>query len=191
MTKLVVIDPGHGGHDSGATGHGLRECDVTLNISKRIKRALLRDFDVDVKLTRPDDRFVSLDARAKFANDRNAAYFVAVHINSASSASASGYEDYVHTNGGTSTESRRGELHASVAAFMHREGVQDRGKKRANFAVLRETDMPAILTESLFISTASDARLLADASFLNGLAEAHARGIAAALDLARVAVPVA
>ena len=83
MTKLVVIDPGHGGHDSGATGHGLRECDVTLQISKRIKRTLLRDFDVDVKLTRSDDRFVGLDARAKFANDRNAAYFVAVHINSA------------------------------------------------------------------------------------------------------------
>jgi N-acetylmuramoyl-L-alanine amidase len=143
-----------------------------------------------VRLTRSDDRFVALDARAKFANDRNAAYFVAVHVNSAPMASASGYEDYVHNSGGASTESRRGELHDAVAAYMRRHGVEDRGRKRANFAVLRETDMAAVLTENLFISTRSDAELLADESFLEGLAEAHARGIAKALQLPRVAVPV-
>jgi N-acetylmuramoyl-L-alanine amidase len=188
MTKLVVLDPGHGGSDPGATGNGLRECDVTLKISKRIKTVLLRDFDVDVKLTRSDDRFVSLDARAKFANDRNATYFVAVHINSGG---GTGYEDYVHKNAGTTTAGLRAELHKPIVAFMREHGVTDRGPKKANFAVLRETHMAAVLTENLFIDTPSDADLLKHDAFLMGLAEAHARGIAAALSLRRHPVPVA
>jgi N-acetylmuramoyl-L-alanine amidase len=188
MTKLVVIDPGHGGHDPGATGNGLRECDVTLTIAKRVKSALLRDFDVRVKLTRSSDVFVGLDERAKFANDRAAAYFVAVHINSGG---GSGYEDYVHTNASAASRQRRGTLHRQVATFMEAHGMHDRGLKQANFAVLRETDMPAILTENLFIDTIGDARLLKDAAFLTGLAEAHARGIAVALSLPRALTPVA
>ena len=67
--------------------------------------------------------------------------------------------------------------------FMKGKGIPDRGKKSANFVVLRETDMPAILTENLFIDTPADARLLKDGAFLDGLAEAHARGIGAALRL--------
>lgn len=188
MTKLVVIDPGHGGHDPGATGNGLRECDVTLKIARRIKSALLRDFDVEVKLTRSSDLFVGLSERAQFANDRDAAYFVAVHINSGG---GTGYEDYVHTNAGTTTAGRRDALHRQVATFMEAHGMHDRGRKRANFAVLRETDMPAVLTENLFIDTPGDARLLKDEAFLKGLAEAHSRGIAAALNLPRALTPVA
>jgi N-acetylmuramoyl-L-alanine amidase len=188
MTKLVVIDPGHGGSDPGAIGNGLRECDLTLKISKRVKAALLRDFDVDVKLTRRDDTFVSLDARAKFANDRRAAYFVAVHINSGG---GTGYEDYIHNNAGTTTSERRNALHKQVATFMAAHGMTDRGRKRANFAVLRQTTMAAVLTENLFIDTAADAHLLKDDAFLTGLAEAHARGIAVALSLPRAVAPVA
>jgi N-acetylmuramoyl-L-alanine amidase len=188
MPKLIVLDPGHGGHDPGATGHGLRECDVTLKIAKRIKTALLRDFDVDVKLTRRDDTFVSLDARAKFANDRNAAYFCAVHINSGG---GSGYEDFVHRNAGPQTVARRNEIHKHVAMFMAGHGMTDRGRKKAGFAVLRQTNMSAVLTENLFIDTAADAALLKNETFLKGLAEAHARGIAVAMSLPRAMAPVA
>ena len=188
MTKLVVLDPGHGGSDPGATGNGLRECDVTLAIAKRIRSILLRDFDVDVKLTRRDDSFVSLGARAKFANDRNATYFVAVHINSGG---GTGYEDFIHDNAGSRTAEWRDDLHGAIASFLSQRGVIDRGKKRANFAVLRETRMPAVLTENLFIDRRSDANQLKDPSFLDGLAKAHVRGIAAALELPRAAVPVA
>jgi N-acetylmuramoyl-L-alanine amidase len=187
-TKLVVIDPGHGGHDPGATGNGLRECDVTLTIARRVRSALLRDFDVQVKLTRNSDVFVGLDERAQFANERGAAYFVAVHVNSGG---GSGYEDYVHDNAGSLTRDRRDALHRQVATFMEAHGMHDRGRKTANFAVLRETEMPAVLTENLFIDRAGDARLLKDAAFLRGLAEAHARGIAAALSLPRALTPVA
>jgi len=187
MSKLVVIDPGHGGSDPGAGGHGLKEAAVALRISRRIRTALLQDFDVDVKLTRSDDRFVELADRAKFANDRNAAFFVAVHINSGG---GTGYEDFVHPEAGERTKRLRSEVHRSIGAFLQREGVVNRGRKTANFAVLRLTDMPAVLTENLFIDRQSDAARLDSESFLQGIAEAHARGIAKALNLPRVASPV-
>src|SRR4051812_45260017 len=93
MTKLVVVDPGHGGSDSGATGNGLKESALTLKLSKRLGAALVRDFDVRVAMTRSTDKAVELDRRAEIANDLGADYFVAVHINSGG---GSGYEDFVH-----------------------------------------------------------------------------------------------
>jgi N-acetylmuramoyl-L-alanine amidase len=77
---LVVVDAGHGGTDPGATGHGLKEATLTLKIAKRLRAALLRDFDAEVALTRSADRAVELHCRAKIANDLGADYFVSVHI---------------------------------------------------------------------------------------------------------------
>jgi N-acetylmuramoyl-L-alanine amidase len=184
MAKLVVLDPGHGGEDPGAGGHGLQEAVLTLKIAKRVRTALTDLFDVDVALTRSGNRFVSLDARAAFANERDADYFVAIHINSGG---GTGYEDYVHDSAGpnSTSERRRNAVHKAVATFMGSKGMPDRGKKTANFAVLRETTMPAILTENLFIDTENNAGLLAQDSFLRGLAKAHAKGIGDALNLPR------
>lgn len=187
MSKLVVLDPGHGGADSGAATNGLKEDVLTLKIAKRVKAALLRDFDVRVKLTRSDDTFVTLGDRAKFANDRNAAYFVAIHINSGG---GTGYEDYIHPNAGARTKAMRADLHRAISALLQDEHIANRGKKKENFAVLRLTHMPAVLTENLFIDTPADAAKLRDDDFLKELAEAHATGIAKALNLPRVAVPV-
>ena len=182
MAKLVVVDPGHGGHDSGATGQGLAEKNLTLALDKHLHDALLRDFDVRVELTRSTDVFVELDQRAAFANERGADYFVSVHINSGG---GTGYEDFVHrsVSSSSATERRRAAIHQAVMQFLQGKGMSDRGKKSANFAVLRETQMPAILTENLFVDTPQDAHLLRDDSFLKALAEAHARGIGAALSL--------
>lgn len=182
MTKLVVLDPGHGGEDAGAGGHGLEEARLTLAIAKRVRKALLDGFDVRVELTRTGDSAVALDARAAFANDRDADYFVSIHINSGG---GTGYEDFIHRSAGASSETarRRAAVHAAVAAFMRTHRMRDRGEKAANFAVLRRTTMPAILTENLFIDSPDDAALLAKSSFLTGVAKAHAKGIATALQL--------
>jgi N-acetylmuramoyl-L-alanine amidase len=182
MAKLVVVDPGHGGHDPGATGQGLAEKTLTLALGKHLHDALLRDFDVRVELTRSTDVFVELDRRAAFANERGADYFVSVHINSGG---GTGYEDFVHrsVSSSSATEARRAAVHQAVMQLMQGKGMPDRGKKSANFAVLRETQMPAILTENLFVDTPQDAHLLRDVAFLEALAEAHARGIGAALSL--------
>jgi N-acetylmuramoyl-L-alanine amidase len=182
MAMLVVVDPGHGGSDPGAVAHGLKEARLTLTLSKRLRTALLRDFDVRVELTRSTDRAVELGRRATIANDLGADYFVSVHINSGG---GTGYEDFVHTSaaGNSKTAKRRSAVHNEVMAFLRGKGVHDRGKKKDNFAVLRETKMPAVLTENLFIDHQADASLLRDDAFLTGLAEAHAKGIGAALAL--------
>src|SRR5436190_9151165 len=113
MATLVVIDPGHGGHDPGAEGNGLSEAKLTLAISKHIRRRLERDFVVDVKLTRTDDTFVGLSERAAFANNLGADYFVSVHINSGG---GTGYESYVHTSvpAGSESARRRTKLHKAA-----------------------------------------------------------------------------
>ena len=115
MPKLVVVDPGHGGSDPGATAGGLKEAKVTLSLAKRLRKALLRDFDVRVELTRKSDRFVELQRRATFANELDADYFVALHINSGG---GTGYEDFVHSsaapNGKTTARRRSTDLRCTA-----------------------------------------------------------------------------
>ena len=91
---LVVLDPGHGGKDSGAKGHqGLLEKDLTLKIALNLEREL-RKHGLDVLLTRRDDSYVSLEDRTALANQKNAALFVSIHLNAHSAKSASGIETY-------------------------------------------------------------------------------------------------
>lgn len=183
MSKLIVVDPGHGGSDPGACGNGLRECDLTLRISRDIRSALIRDYDVRVELTRTDDVFIDLSPRAMFANQRDADYFVSIHINAGG---GRGYESYIYTSPSDEAIRRQSIVHREVMAYMRGFNVPDRGQKRANFAVLRETAMPALLGENLFIDNPTDAGHLHDEKFLTGLAEAYARGIASAMALPRI-----
>ncbi|QWR76022.1 N-acetylmuramoyl-L-alanine amidase [Candidatus Magnetomonas plexicatena] len=93
--KKIVIDPGHGGHDTGAIGvTGLLEKDVVLDVAKMVS-AILRDkYMYDVYLTRDDDTFISLDERAAIANGKNADLFVSIHGNANNSPSVRGLETY-------------------------------------------------------------------------------------------------
>lgn len=92
----MVIDPGHGGEDSGAVGaRGLLEKDVTLDIGLRLKRLFSGVMpNVEVVLTRHSDRFVGLEERVAIANKKTADVFVSLHINSSESKDASGFEIY-------------------------------------------------------------------------------------------------
>ena len=90
---LVVIDPGHGGHDPGAIGHGLREKDINLNVGKRLK-TILDANGFDVKLTRSDDTFIPLNERAAIANRSHADFFISIHSNSERSGTVTGIETY-------------------------------------------------------------------------------------------------
>jgi N-acetylmuramoyl-L-alanine amidase len=91
----VVLDPGHGGYDSGAAGPaGTKEKDVTLDIAKRVK-PILAGAGIDVVLTREDDRFVSLEERAARANQLGADLFVSIHCNAAENHARHGVETYV------------------------------------------------------------------------------------------------
>jgi N-acetylmuramoyl-L-alanine amidase len=184
VKPLVVLDPGHGGQDPGCCGHGLREKDIVLEIAKRTKTALQVGYDLRVKLTRAKDVFVGLEQRAELANRLQADYFVSVHVNAANG-QATGYEDYVHESSGPASSStkRRTAVHGALMETLAVHGVKDRGPKKADFVVLRETNMAALLTENLFIDNPADAALLSDDAFLTEVAQAHATGIARALEL--------
>lgn len=178
MLKLV-LDPGHGGIDAGAVGNGIKEKDLNLELCRRIA-GKLEGYDVEVTLTRTADVDVDVYRRCELANSLKADYFCSVHANSGG---GTGFESYVYTHAGEITESLRGVVHEKVAAYFKSAGFPDRGKKRANFVVLRETGMPAVLLENLFLDSPRDAVRLKDTSFLDGLAAAVAGGLVAALGI--------
>ncbi|MDF9296116.1 N-acetylmuramoyl-L-alanine amidase [Geobacillus stearothermophilus] len=183
----IVLDAGHGGHDPGAVANGLKEKDLTLAIVKHIGKMLGEYEGAEVHYTRTDDRFLELSERAAIANKLKADLLISVHINAGK---GTGFETYVY-NGGVSsrTIALQNMLHSEILAAMRQFGnITDRGKKRANYAVLRETKMPAVLTENLFIDS-NDAKLLKNEAFLKAVGEAHARGVAKFLGLPKKAKP--
>jgi N-acetylmuramoyl-L-alanine amidase len=92
----VVIDPGHGGHDTGTIGpSGLREKDVVLEIAQGLKERIESEMGAEVVLTRSDDSFISLDARTALANQAKADLFLSIHVNSSSTGSVRGFETYI------------------------------------------------------------------------------------------------
>jgi N-acetylmuramoyl-L-alanine amidase len=169
----IVLDAGHGGQDSGAVGNGLREKDLTLKIVKQIG-CMLDDYEgVEVYYTRTDDRYLSLEERAAIANKLKADLLISVHINAGG---GTGFESYIY-NGNVSakTIAYQNVIHGEIVRAIG--NVKDRGKKRANYAVLRETKMPAILTENLFIDNANDAAKLKSEQFLLQVAYGHVIGL--------------
>jgi N-acetylmuramoyl-L-alanine amidase len=118
-----------------------------------------------------------LSDRAKFANDRGADFFISIHNNAADS-SAHGFESFIYTYAGSTTAKYQSVIHAHIMSYLNQYNIRDRGQKKANFAVLRETVMPAILLENLFITNERENQLLQDDAFLDGLAEAIVSGVA-------------
>ncbi|MGG3998788.1 N-acetylmuramoyl-L-alanine amidase [Anoxybacillus kestanbolensis] len=179
----IVIDPGHGGHDPGAVANGLKEKDLTLTIVKHIGRLLGEYEGAEVFYTRTDDRYLSLEERATIANKLKADLLISVHINAGG---GTGFESYVYNgNVSAATVAYQNVIHAEIMKAI--DGVKDRGKKRANYAVLRETKMPAILTENLFIDNANDVAKLKSEQFLLQVAHGHVQGIVKAFDLKKKA----
>ncbi|TMV43150.1 N-acetylmuramoyl-L-alanine amidase [Paenibacillus mesophilus] len=91
--KIFIIEPGHGGNDPGAAGNSLQEKDLTLDISKRIAEILQSQYsDIKPMLTRDTDKSMTLSERTSWANKQGAVGLVSVHINSAASPDANGFE---------------------------------------------------------------------------------------------------
>ncbi|MHA7831284.1 MAG: N-acetylmuramoyl-L-alanine amidase family protein [Flagellimonas sp.] len=157
---IVVIDPGHGGPDSGAIGtNEILEKDVVLDIAKQclqLNRSLFHD-SLEVYLTRYTDTLVSLADRTKLAKALRADFFVSIHCNQASNKKAQGFEIFLFH------EEVDGESYAVASnladQLQQRLGIYDRGIKYANFQVLRDTQghCPSLLMETGFISNAVEA----------------------------------
>lgn len=155
---ILVIDPGHGGNDMGATGRKSHEKDLALKIAKRAAKLIRKHTkNTLVILTRDKDEFISLEERADMANFFGADLFLSIHINSARTL-AEGTESFIHRQSSNPWT----EYFATLLQieYTYRAGRKDRGVKRANFSVLRETNMPAVLTEVGFISHAREEKYM-------------------------------
>lgn len=179
MTK-IFIDPGHGGTDPGATANGIQEKDITLRIALRVRDILAAEYNnVGLRMSRTTDQTVSLKARTDAANAWGANYLLSIHINSGG---GTGYEDYVYPGSGAPTTTYQRMIHEEV---LKQVDFRDRGMKQENFHVLRESRMPAILTENGFIDNATDASKLKSSSYLDKIARGHVNGLARAFGLSR------
>lgn len=177
--KKIAIDAGHGGKDPGALGNGLQEKDLTLRLALRIGELLVAR-GADVLYSRKDDRYLTLSERAAAANKAGADFFLSVHINAGG---GTGFESFTYTSSTTAETAYQNVIHQKVAAVFATAGLPDRGQKKANLAVLRETKMSAVLSEYGFIDRAEDAAKLKDPAFIEKLAQATANGIAEAYGL--------
>jgi N-acetylmuramoyl-L-alanine amidase len=173
----IFIDSGHGGKDSGAVGNGLYEKNVVLDLAKRVEAKLKEYKNVQVLQSRTTDVFLELSERANKANQWGADCFLSLHLNSATSASAKGFETFIWNGSvGPDTIAFQNVIHTEVFRQIGPNTV-DRGKKRANFAVLRETNMIALLGENLFVSNATEASLLKTSTFLEKVAQGYVTGL--------------
>jgi N-acetylmuramoyl-L-alanine amidase len=93
--RTVVIDPGHGGKDAGASGHGLREKDIVLKLAKKLAARVEKRLGLTVYLTRGDDRFITLSRRTKIAKENKGDLFISLHVNANTLAGVQGLETYI------------------------------------------------------------------------------------------------
>ena len=193
----IVLDPGHGGEDSGTlTRHGVAEKKLVLDIARRVA-SKLEGCGVTVYLTRDRDRFVTLEERSRIAGYVHGDLFVSIHANASRDPAVSGLETFVTPAQGfpSTTSDEPGRLgqtaHAGnrfeaenllLAYYLHRGLVSyaaggDRGIKRARYQVLRDAPCPAALVECGFLSNRTEADKLDSRSYRDLVADALARGI--------------
>ncbi|WP_308722519.1 N-acetylmuramoyl-L-alanine amidase [Paenibacillus polysaccharolyticus] len=179
VQRKVWIDAGHGGKDPGAVGYGLQEKDIALQVSLGIKARLEAAYeDVQVLLSRSTDVFLELRDRTAKANAAGADLLVSIHCNAGGG--KGGFETFRYMSASQGSIKLQGALHKAIMAKL--DGI-DRGMKAKNLHMLRESKMPAVLTENLFIDVLSDADRLKQASVIDEIIDGHIQGIVAYLGL--------
>lgn len=178
---LIVIDAGHGGKDFGTNSPSnpkYLEKNLTLSTAFML-RNYLQQMGYEILLTRDDDTFIPLDERAQIANEQKPKAFISVHYNHADSKDAAGIEVYYYKSDDNKTRSSSSKLLAEsiLTNVIHSTKAKSRGVKHGNFAVIRETKMPAILIEGGFLSNEGEMEKIKKASYLKQLAWGIANGL--------------
>lgn len=175
----VWIDAGHGGKDPGAVANGIQEKDIALKVSLGIKERLEAEYeDVQVLLSRSTDVFLELKERTSKANAAGADILVSIHCNAGGG--NGGFESFRYRSASKESIKLQNTLHKAIVTKL---GGIDRGKKKQNLHMVRESKMPAVLTENLFVDVVADADRLKQASVINAIIDGHVKGIAAYLGL--------
>lgn len=200
LVKSIVLDPGHGGKDPGNQEGRQQEKQYTLLFAKDVRDALVHA-GFKVSLTRERDVFLELPERPDIARRRGADLFLCLHFNSADGPGTSGVngvETYCMTPSRASSTNARGEgagagaypgnrfdsLNMLLAyqiqkAIIEKTGAEDRGVKRARFAVLRSAEMPAAYVEGGFMTHQADSKRIYDSVQRRQMAQAVADGVVA------------
>ncbi len=205
-SKIVVIDPGHGGAEPGSVNQSLSilEKDINLDVSLRLQK-LLEENGFKVVLTRYNDRLVPLEDRSQIANRSNAGLFVSIHFNAALNKEASGIETYLLTpqNSASSNDDAVGSNEPSYLGnqsdllnFELGYRVQsrliadlqrvDRGIKKARFKVLKDLECPGLLIECGFLSHGKEAPLINTPVYRQKLAESMSHSLTSILMTSRI-----
>jgi N-acetylmuramoyl-L-alanine amidase len=178
--RLIVIDPGHGGSDTGTEHGGLREADLTLDMAKRLRDILVargwevkmtREADVDVYAPNDSARD-ELQARVDIANRAGARLFVSIHVNAFINAGPYGTTCYI-------SKPEDVALARDLEMNLAQDGTKDDGIVKSHLYVTYHTRMPAVLVETAFLTNPSDYALLASAAWRQKVVEEIADGIAA------------
>lgn len=180
--KIITIDPGHGGSDSGAVGpNGYTEKEGTFAISQKVasilnqsgaKVVMTRDSDVDVYGPNASARN-ELQARVDVGNNANSDIFVSIHCNAFVNPAANGTQTFYY---GSSYQGQR--LAQSIQEKMiEANGLRDRGISTCNFYVVKHSYMPVVLIETAFITNYDEEALLSDDEWQTTMAKAIAEGI--------------
>jgi len=195
--ETVVLDPGHGGHDKGALSRYGSEKDFALDVARTL-RTLLQAKGLRVIMTREGDYFVPLEVRAQIANAARNPIFVSIHFNATDrDPNATGFEIFSFTprgapstsddsvapsslsmQAGTAVDAQSVALSACIYHSMIGHIPEfDRGIKRARFAVLRLTRVPAVLVEGGFLTERGESQLIAKKDWRVKLAQAIGAGV--------------
>ncbi len=192
LVDTVILDPGHGGHDNGATSPFGNEKTFTLDVANRARMLFLQQ-GYKVYMTRNSDEFIPLEDRVRFANRFPNALFISIHFNSGGA--GTGLETYTLAPRGVPSMMADGPrvsdlqecpgngrdaenmalataTHASLIVHLHAfdHGMYDRGIKRARFVVIRDIMIPGVLVEGGFLSNLYDAKLIANQEYREGMA---------------------
>lgn len=180
--ETIVIDAGHGGKDTGALSEKehYEEKQLTLTTA-RMLRNYLEELGYETVMTREYDAFVPLCTRAELANSLKATLFVSVHYNFCPSPEVEGIEVFYYKDDKNPTAPRLVQskklCETVLSRIVKHTGAVARGVKTANFAVIRETKMPAILIECGFLSNKEEREKIKDPKYLRYLAWGIARGV--------------
>lgn len=171
---VVVVDAGHGGRDPGAIGNGIQEKDVVLPMSLNVGRAL-QAMGYTVYYTRTNDVEIDLEPRVAFARRNNADVFVSVHANSLDSrnSAVNGVETF-HARGSATGKELAEYVQSQIIGATR---ANNRGVKAAGFYVITKTSMPAILVETGFVTSPTEARNLNSPEYQRQMGDAIAKGI--------------
>ncbi|MBW1726812.1 MAG: N-acetylmuramoyl-L-alanine amidase, partial [Deltaproteobacteria bacterium] len=202
---LIVVDPGHGGHDFGSSGYlkKVYEKDIALQIAGRLAKKIQKKLPYEVLMTRNSDSYLTLEERTAIANTKNADLFISIQDNSEitvaareNATSTKNISDLqtILTDIMQNTKIDESSLLASyiqdslcnylTRSFPH---IKNRGVKKAPFYVLLGARMPAILIEASFISNPRECKRLTSAKYQELLCEGILNGIQKYVEKSRMA----